>query len=179
MARCLTAAVLAALCLPACAVSENGQDRPEAALADMRLADGSPAGIVTLEQTPNGVLIEADLAGLPEGEHGFHIHARGQCAPGFGAAGGHLAAQDGPPHGLETGEGLHAGDMPNLHVPVSGRLTVEVFNQRISLDDRAEPIFDEDGSAVIIHAGADDYLSQPAGDAGTRIACGVIRRAGN
>jgi Cu-Zn family superoxide dismutase len=151
-------------------------------VADMRGPDGQDTGEVTLRETPAGVLIDARLRNLPEGVHAFHVHETGACEPDFQAAGGHLAG-DADAHGfLETDE-PHAGDMPNLHIPASGELRIEILNTRIQIkegglltDDAA--IRDEDGAALIIHAGADDYRSQPAGDSGARIACGVIEPGG-
>lgn len=147
-------------------------------VANLKTDDGKDAGIVTLRETPSGLLLDAELKNLPEGAHGFHIHETGACTPDFKAAGGHLVG-DGDAHGfLETNE-PHAGDMPNIHVPASGELQVEILNTRAQLkegglltDDNA--IWDDDGGAIVIHAGPDDYRSQPAGDAGARIACGVI-----
>ncbi|MEN0653111.1 MULTISPECIES: superoxide dismutase family protein [Hyphobacterium] len=146
------------------------------ASAQLLRADGSPAGEAIFTETPNGVLIEAELTGLPAGEHGFHIHETGSCSPDFTAAGGHMAAgTDEAVHGFERAAGPHPGDMPNIHVPESGALHIEVLNARISFDgDNA--LFDADGSALILHSGADDYETQPSGAAGERIACGVIER---
>lgn len=146
-----------------------------AATANLKDADGNSAGTVTLAETPNGVFLEAELTGLPPGEHGFHIHTTGKCEPDFGAAGGHLQG-DTEVHGFIVADGPHAGDMPNIHVPESGVLHVEVFNTAISFETGSGALFDADGAAIVIHAGADDYASQPAGDAGSRIACGVIER---
>lgn len=146
------------------------------AKADMVRADGIDAGQVTLNETPNGVLLDVDLRNLPAGEHGFHIHETGDCTPDPSAAGGHLAG-DNSTHGFEKPAGPHAGDMPNIHVPESGKLRVEVLNRAVTLGNgEGTPLLDGDGSAVMIHAGADDYSSQPSGDAGDRIACGVIQR---
>jgi Cu-Zn family superoxide dismutase len=90
----------------------------------------------------------------------------------FGHAGGHYNPES-TGHGFMDNDGVHAGDMPNLHIPASGELKFEVFNPLVKLDER---LFDEDGASIMIHAGADDYVSNPAGDAGSRIACGVIER---
>ena len=89
-------------------------------------------------------------------------------------AGGHFALED-EKHGFATENGPHAGDMPNIHVPASGQLTIDVLNPNVSLQDEEGSLLDEDGSAIVIHAKADDYTSQPAGNAGDRIACGVIK----
>ena len=94
----------------------------------------------------------------------------------FKAAGGHFKGEN-EAHGLLVGEGPHGGDMPNIHVPDSGALMIEVLNERVSLDgDDATLLLDSDGAAVMIHSGPDDYESQPSGAAGDRIACGVIEK---
>ena len=100
-------------------------------------------------------------------------NAVGKCEPpDFKSAGPHFNPDD-TKHGLMNAEGPHAGDMPNLHVPDSGKLTVEVLNEMVTLD--AEPaLLDDDGSAIVVHAVADDYQTDPAGNAGDRIACGVV-----
>ena len=144
-----------------------------AATATLKNVERSEVGSVTLTELPSGVLLEVNLSGLPAGVHGFHIHQTGACAPDFGAAGGHFAGGD-KQHGLKVEGGPHAGDMPNIHVPESGMLSIEVFNTAISFHDGDGALFDDDGSAIVIHDGADDYESQPSGDAGSRIACGVI-----
>lgn len=144
-----------------------------AATATLTGPDGAQHGTVTLTQTPNGVAISAELTGLPEGEHGFHFHETGACTPDFSAAGDHFAGAN-DQHGFAVEGGPHAGDMPNIHVPASGDLTIEVFNPNVSLEGGDGMLLDDDGTAVMIHADPDDYESQPSGDAGDRIACGVV-----
>jgi Cu-Zn family superoxide dismutase len=144
-----------------------------AATAVLKTAEGDDVGSVTLTEMPTGVLLEVNLSGLPAGVHGFHIHQTGSCSPEFGAAGGHFAGGD-RQHGLKVEGGLHAGDMPNIHVPQSGALSIELFNTAISFHNGDGALFDDDGSAIVIHDGADDYESQPSGDAGSRLACGAI-----
>jgi len=142
-----------------------------AATAGMQNLDGQSVGQVRLQETPNGLIVTAELTGLPEGPHGFHIHAVGQCEAPFQSAGGHFNP-DGHQHGMQNPQGRHAGDLPNIHVPASGELTVEYFLVGLSLDD----LFGTDGTSMVVHAGADDYATDPAGDAGDRIACGVVSR---
>ncbi|MEJ8573275.1 superoxide dismutase family protein [Microbaculum marinum] len=146
-----------------------------AASANLTSADGKDLGTVELTGTPNGVILHATLAGLPAGTHGFHIHETGACTPDFKAAGDHFAG-GAEKHGFNVEGGPHAGDMPNIHVPDSGELEFEVFNPLVSLDDGEGGLFDQDGTAIIIHSGGDDYESQPSGDAGDRIACAVIEQ---
>ena len=168
----LAALALLATPLPTLA---GGHGKAKTAAASLKNGDGKDVGSVTLTQTPNGVLLVADLTGLPAGAHGFHIHAVGKCdAPDFKSAGGHFNPTDAE-HGHLVEGGPHAGDMPNIHVPDSGDLKVEVLNTMVSLEEDGEGyLFDGDGSAMMIHSGADDYESQPSGDAGSRIACGVV-----
>lgn len=155
----------------------GAQDIPASAHATLTRSDGGSAGHATFTDTPNGVLITAELSGLPAGPLGFHIHESGACAPDFSAAGGHLGSSvDGQAHGFFVADGPHSGDMANINVPESGALTVEVFNPRISFAGE-NALFDEDGAALVIHSGPDDYESQPSGAAGERIACGVIARS--
>ena len=145
------------------------------AKADLINPDGKGVGSVTLEQTPNGVLLTAKLKNLPAGAHAFHVHAVGKCEAPFKSAKGHYNP-GGKKHGILTDGGLHAGDMPNVHVPVSGALTVEVLNPNITLaKGKSNSVFDADGSAIVMHMKGDDYKSQPSGAAGSRIACGVIK----
>lgn len=159
----LAAAAGAAASLPAAA-------QVSVAESEIQNRDGKTVGYAVLYETPAGVLLHVSLAGLPPGAHGFHLHETGNCTPPFKSAGGHLMAAD-TAHGYLSEDGPHLGDMPNIHVPESGALEVEVMTRVTELD---EQILDEDGSALVIHSGADDYRSQPSGAAGPRIACGVI-----
>ncbi|MEM7053544.1 MAG: superoxide dismutase family protein [Pseudomonadota bacterium] len=142
------------------------------AITKLNNVDGEPVGSVEFRATPHGTLLFVSLHSMEPGVNAFHIHAIGQCDPSFGHAGGHYNP-DGVGHGYFNEKGVHAGDMPNLHIPENGQLTVEVFNHQLFLDER---LFDEDGASVMIHAGPDDYTTDPSGNAGTRIACGVIER---
>ena len=146
------------------------------ASAQLNNTKGEVVGTVALRDTPSsGVWLNVSIKNLPPGSHGFHIHETGKCDPDFKAAGGHFAP-NGREHGVLVEGGKHAGDLPNIHVPKSGRLNVEIFARGVTLKE-GEPnsLFDGDGSAIVIHAGPDDYKSQPSGAAGDRIACGVIQ----
>jgi Cu-Zn family superoxide dismutase len=152
-------------------VTVGAADTAKAMLKD---AKGQDMGSVSFVQTPAGVLLRLSLIDVPTGEHAFHIHAVGKCEPpGFDSAGGHFNPANAR-HGMMSGPG-HAGDMPNLHVPASGALDLEVLNASITLDkDKPNSVFHAGGTAIVIHAGKDDYTSDPAGNAGGRIICGVI-----
>jgi Cu-Zn family superoxide dismutase len=143
------------------------------ATASLKDASGNEVGRATLTETSSGLLIRLDLTAVPSGEHAFHIHAVGKCeAPDFKSAGPHFNPAEAK-HGFENAEGPHAGDMPNLHVPSDGRLSIEVLNPAVTLSGKSA-LLDDDGAALVIHEAADDYRTDPAGNAGDRIACGII-----
>ena len=143
------------------------------ATARMKGADGAAMGTVTIEQGPHGLIIQADMHGLSEGGHGFHIHETGACEPDFKAAGGHLDLT-GRSHGARADEGSHTGDLPNIFAGTDGVARADAFADGATLDEHApHTLFDADGSAIIIHAGPDDYVD--IASAGARVACGVIR----
>ena len=147
----------------------------QTAQATLKNADGKDVGTATLTQAPGGVLIKLTVKDLPAGEHAFHVHAVGKCEPPFTSAGGHFNP-GGKKHGLMAAEGAHAGDMPNLHIPASGELAVEVVNAAVTLDkDKPNSLFGPQGTALIVHAGKDDYKTDPTGEAGGRIACGIVQ----
>ena len=170
----LTFLLCSAAAIVTAAASANAADSARAAFVD---AKGRSVGTATLMQTPNGVLLDVDVSGLPPGEHAFHIHETGRCdaADGFKSAGNHFAARA-HQHGFKVKGGPHAGDMMNQFVGEDGRLRAHVVNTRVTLSDGEGSVFDEDGSALVVHAKADDYQSQPSGNAGDRIACAVIER---
>lgn len=147
----------------------------QSARATLKNAEGKDVGTAALAQTPNGVLVRLSVEGLPPGEHAFHIHGVGKCEPPFTSAGGHFNP-GGKKHGMMAADGPHAGDMPNLHIPDSGRLVVEVLNSAVTLEKgKPNSLFGPQGTAFIIHAGKDDYKTDPTGEAGGRIACGLIQ----
>lgn len=148
----------------------------QTAMATLKDASGKEVGKVDFTETPHGVLLKLSLKGFPAGERAFHVHAIGKCEPPFTSAGGHFNPA-GKKHGMEAAEGAHAGDMPNLFVPATGELIVQVANPAITLvEGKPNSVFDADGSAIIIHAGPDDYKTDPTGNAGDRVACGVITK---
>lgn len=144
----------------------------DGAMAYMENLEGDSVGTVEFHSSPFGTILHARLAFMPPGIHAFHVHQTGECVPPFGSAGGHFNPDESD-HGLMDADGRHAGDMPNIHVPASGLVNIEIFNDSVRLDEK---LFDSDGAAVVIHQGPDDYETNPAGAAGPRIACGVIKR---
>jgi Cu-Zn family superoxide dismutase len=147
----------------------------QTATAALKNANGGDVGTAEMTQTPAGVLIKLSVKGLPPGDHAFHVHAVGKCEPPFESAGPHFNPAN-KKHGLMATDGPHAGDMPNLHIPAGGELVVEVLNNSVTLEKgKPNSVFDTDGSTLMIHAGVDDYKTDPAGNAGGRISCGVIQ----
>jgi Cu-Zn family superoxide dismutase len=146
----------------------------ETAKATFKNAEGVDVGQADLVQVTDGVLIKLALKGLPPGGHAFHVHAVGKCEPPFTTAGGHFNPAN-KKHGMMASDGPHAGDMPNLDIPASGELKLEVLNTGVTLaKDAPNSLLKPDGTALVIHATVDDYKSDPAGNAGGRIACAVI-----
>jgi Cu-Zn family superoxide dismutase len=146
------------------------------ATATLEDATGRHVGQAEFRETPNGVLIEVTGLTAPPGTHAIHIHETGRCdAPSFESAGGHFNPEKSK-HGYSNAAGPHAGDLPNVHIPDTGKLNLEQIAAEVTLAAGAASLFDADGSALVVHAGADDYASDPAGDAGGRYACGVIER---
>jgi len=141
--------------------------------AILKQADGVPVGAVQLFARGSSVFLTVAVTGLEPGPHGFHLHATGSCkAPDFKSAGGHLNPL-GKDHGSLSPRGKHLGDMNNLEVGASGTAN-DSYDLPVSRADLENWLFDEDGTAVVIHADADDYRSDPAGNAGSRVACGVL-----
>jgi Cu-Zn family superoxide dismutase len=137
-------------------------------------------GEATLSEIPMGVLIRLNLrqkpGGISPGTHAIHIHEVGKCEPPFTSAGGHFNPLN-KKHGFFDNQGRHLGDLPNIHVPEDAPLTVEFLVPQLSLSGGRTSVFDSDGSALVIHQGADDYQTDPAGNSGDRVACGVIERS--
>lgn len=174
-----SAASLAALSLFAAGCASTGHAAPAehqgmahkgGAHAMLAASDGSSRGMVHLSQKKDGIEVHVMAKGLPPGTHGIHIHAVGLCeGPEFKTAGGHWNPA-GKAHGTENPQGAHAGDMPNITIGAdgSGMLMFKVPGATL------ESLMDADGAAIVVHATADDYRTDPSGNSGARIACGVV-----
>lgn len=154
------------------AVAASGASHASARIVD---AAGDRIGWARLVEDAAGrVHVNVQVDGLAPGRHGIHLHAVASCVgPGFTSAGGHhnpLGAE----HGLDNPAGAHAGDLPNLRVNVAGRGHLEAVTDRATLSSGPLSLFDRDGSAIIIHLSEDDQVTNPTGNSGARVACGVI-----
>jgi Cu-Zn family superoxide dismutase len=144
---------------------------------DLKDAKGESVGTATLSDAKGGgVAIKLDVKNLPPGEHALHVHSVAKCeAPGFTSAGPHFNPEH-KKHGLENPEGPHAGDMPNFTVGAKGTAKTTINDPRVTLGDGENSVFANGGTALVIHAKADDLKTDPSGNAGDRIACGPITK---
>lgn len=144
------------------------------ARADIVDAKGKSIGKATFTEQKDGVKVMLKVSGLPAGKHGFHIHETGTCTPpDFKSAGGHFNPFK-KGHGMENPAGKHAGDFPNLEVKQDGTAQVTVIATGATLKKGPASLLKPGGTAIVIHADPDDYKTDPAGNAGNRVACGVI-----
>lgn len=154
-------------------ISKTKAPKPEY-FASLQGEDETTVGGVLISPTKKGLMVYVDIYNLPEGWHSIHFHGVGDCSDHvdhFKKSGGH-AAKDGQEHGYFSENGPHSGDLPNFYVGPDNRAKFHIYTTDMTLDQ----LTDEDGSAMIIHEKADDYASQPAGEAGERMACGVVTK---
>ncbi|MDQ8729624.1 superoxide dismutase family protein [Bradyrhizobium sp. LHD-71] len=171
-----SAAVLTTACSAAVAQVAN-PPAPKSDLvarAVMEDATGKKIGRIDLKETSRGVQIKLDITGLPPGEHAIHVHTFGTCEPPFNSAGTHFNPGD-KKHGTKAPDGPHAGDLPNITVTAAGEAKSELTSKFITLrQNQPNSVFKPQGTSFIIHAAADDHKTDPSGNSGDRIACGVI-----
>jgi superoxide dismutase, Cu-Zn family len=169
----------AALATAGCATSADTTkappSEPAGAVATLASKSGSSVqGTVTFTRATGGVRVVADLTGLSPGPHGFHVHERGDCsAPDAESAGPHFTTDAAQPHGAPDAPARHTGDLGNIEADAEGRARHERIDPLLALDGPGSIV----GRAVVVHAQRDDLTTQPAGDAGGRVACGVVESA--
>jgi superoxide dismutase, Cu-Zn family len=166
--------VVASLIVAGCASMSTPTDN--AARAELRNPGGQVVGNATFTQVGNAVRVLLEVQGLPPGAKGVHVHAVGKCdGPDFASAGDHFNPQ-GRQHGALNPQGPHGGDLPNITIAADGKGRLESTTELMSLVGGPSGVFDADGSAIIVHGAPDDFRTDPTGNSGARIACGVIVR---
>ena len=154
------------------------QNAPKSAHADLSNGQGAKVGTAKITSTAKGVKIEVSVSDLTPGEHGIHIHNVGKCeGPAFTSAGGHFNPTNAH-HGIHNTQDPHphVGDLPNLVVSSGGKGKTTFVVEGATLGDGADSLFHEGGTSIVIHAKADDLMSDPSGNSGDRVACGVIEK---
>ncbi|MBV8881979.1 MAG: superoxide dismutase family protein [Planctomycetaceae bacterium] len=168
------ATTLTMFCSLAAFIAMHPRSDGESAKAELLGADGKAIGTLTLSQDAGGVHISGRLSGLPPGPHALHIHATGQChGPDFAGAGPHFNPYQ-KKHGLKSKDGPHAGDLPNFTAAADGSVDIECVAPLVTLRTGKNSLFQPGGTCLVIHEKPDDDVSDPAGNAGNRLACGVI-----
>lgn len=169
--------------LVSCAAMDDGGEMPGAAASPAPVAtatllapDGATRGTAQATETAEGIRLAINGENLPAGGHGAHVHMIGTCNPSdFASAGSHWNPM-GKQHGRNNPQGMHMGDLPNLLIGTDGRGSLEISIPGGTLTSGSNPMLDADGAALVIHAGPDDMMTDPSGNSGGRIACGVFTR---
>lgn len=174
----ILAAAVSVVAVASPSLRGQGAQAMKSVSVDLKTAQGQSVGTAMITPSGAGIQIAYDLKTLPPGEHAFHIHGVAKCeAPGFATAGGHFNPEM-KKHGLQNPEGPHAGDMNNFTVAADGTAKGTLTDTRVTLGMAgANSIFAAGGTALVVHAGPDDMKTDPAGNAGDRIACGTITMA--